>query len=148
MSCGELSPGCSRGLAPTRRTMTEFIPFWSIPATISLTRIACFFRWTDHFMLTFTTYLLTLLFIISLHQHGPTPSQIFTTIFAAVFLFSLIRASQPLPCFWLHPGTPDKLNCSKEAPKGATSSRGTARLSVEWFLSRENNRWLGWKRFT
>ena len=63
--------------------MTEFIPFWSTPATISLTRMACFFRWTDHFMLTFTTYLLTLLFIISLHQHGPTPPQIFATIFAA-----------------------------------------------------------------
>ena len=60
----------------------------------------------------------------------------------------LIGSSQPLTCFWLHPGTPDKLNSSKEAPKGATSSRGTVRLSVEWFLSRENNRWLGWKRFT
>ena len=28
------------------------------------------------------------------------------------------------------------------------SSRGIVRLTVEWFLRRENNRWLGWKRIS
>ena len=47
--------------------------------------------------------------------------------------------SQPLLCSCLHLGT--RLSNTQ-------SPRGIVRLSVEWFMSRKNNRRLGWKRIT
>ena len=53
--------------------------------------------------------------------------------------------SQSLPCFCLHPGT-RLIKWLEISTRNTYSPRGIVRLIVEWFLRRENNRWLGWKR--
>ena len=46
--------------------------------------------------------------------------------------------SQPLPCFRLHLGT----RLTKLLEINYKKKRGIVRLTIEWFLSRENNPWL------
>ena len=51
-----------------------------------------------------------------------------------------------IPCFLFTSGDASKL--LEISTKNILSPRGIVRLTVEWFLSRENNRWFGWKRIT
>ena len=60
---------------------------------------------------------------------------------------SLKGLCQPLPCFCLHLGTINSIARNKHQ-KYTQSPRGIVRLTVEWFLRRENNQWLGWKWIT
>ena len=83
--------------------------------------------WT---ILKFSTHQWTLYLILSLANHvlkGP---------------------SQPLLCFQCLHLERRLTKLLEISTKRYLITKRIVRLTVEWFLSRENNRWLGWKRIT